>query len=219
MSSDGGTRAVSTRAVTGRQLRAAATRQRMMAAACSVFSIQGYAKATMDEIAREASVAVQTLYFTFGTKAKLLQAAYDFAVLGPDPVPPHLSDWWRAADAEPRLTPAVQLIVQGTLKVFARAAPLVWAVHSDPDAADAYRYNEDLRASGYLLLVDLLAEKAPLSAGLDTRRARDIMLTLLSPATYMLLTAEGSWTATEYGQWVTGAITRELFGAEIDAGG
>lgn len=189
----------------------------MMKSASSVFSAQGYAKSTMDAIAADAGVAVQTLYFTFGTKAELLQAAYDFAVLGPDSVPPHLTEWWRAAEAEPDLHKAVQIIVAGTLDVFARAAPLVWAVHSDPDAQPAYRFNEDLRASGYLTLIELLAKKAPLRPPLDVLHARDILLALLSPATYIMLTAEAGWSAVEYADWVGAAIARELFSEGIAA--
>jgi AcrR family transcriptional regulator len=198
-------------AASRRQERAAATRRRMMEAACRVFSAQGYGKATMDAIAAEAHVAVQTLYFTFHTKQTLLQAAYEFAVLGPDPVPPHLSDWWRSVEADPDVGPAVVTLVDGNLDVFARAAPLVWAVHTDPDAKDAYRFNENLRSEGFLRLIALLAAKRPLRAGLTEPRARDILLTLLGPATYMLLTSESSWTVGEYRTWVIDAILRELF--------
>lgn len=199
------------RALTKRQLSAVATRQRMMSAAYRVFSSNGYGKATMAMIAADAGVAVQTLYFTFHTKADLLQAAYEFAVLGPEPVPPHLTDWWRAVEASPTAESAVDAMVVGTVEIFERAAPLVWAVHSDPDARAAYRYNEGLRSDGVSRLIAILEGKAPLRPGLDAAHAHDILLHLLSPSTYMLFVTESGWSTDEYGAWAAGAIVRELF--------
>ena len=198
-------------APTGRKAQAAATRRRMMEAACRVFSAQGYGKTTMNAIAIEANVAVQTLYFTFHTKQALLQAAYEFAVLGPDPIPPHLSDWWLSVEADPNVGTAVASLVEGNLEVFRRAAPLVWAVHTDPDAHDVYRFNENLRREGFLILVEVLAAKHPLRPGLTRPHARDILSTLLGPPTYMLLTSESGWTIDEYRSWTIAAVLRELF--------
>ena len=71
-----------------RREQAAATRERMLRAAIEVFSEAGYVGARMNDIASRAGVAVQTVYFTFHTKAELLQACFDHAVLGPDRLPP-----------------------------------------------------------------------------------------------------------------------------------
>src|SRR5947209_3194055 len=128
-----------------RKERAAATRRRMMEAAYRVFSERGYAKTTMEAVAAEAGVATQTVYFTFHTKAALLQAAYEYAVLGPEWTPPHLMAWWRAAESEPDVVSAVAHIVDGNVVLFERAARLVWAVHGDEDARPAYEFNETLR--------------------------------------------------------------------------
>ncbi|MGH2394330.1 MAG: helix-turn-helix domain-containing protein, partial [Candidatus Limnocylindria bacterium] len=55
-----------------RRQRAAATRRRIGEAAFRLFALSGYAATTMEAIAREAGVAVQTVYFTFHTKAAVL---------------------------------------------------------------------------------------------------------------------------------------------------
>jgi AcrR family transcriptional regulator len=107
----------------------------------------------MEAVAAAAGVAVQTLYFTFHTKAKMLQAAYEYAVLGPEPTPPHLSAWWRAAEAEPDLAKAVAHIVAGSVELFERAARLAWIVRGDEDARSVYEFNEELRRKGYATLV------------------------------------------------------------------
>src|SRR6476619_2512672 len=62
-----------------RRERAKATRRRIAEAALARFSEYGYAATTMEAIAADAGVAVQTVYFTFHTKAELLLAAMTVA--------------------------------------------------------------------------------------------------------------------------------------------
>jgi AcrR family transcriptional regulator len=197
-----------------RKERALATRRRMMDAAFQVFSERGYAKTTMEAIAAEAGVAVQTVYFTFHTKAELLQAAYEYAVLGPEGTPPHLAEWWDAAEREPDVAKAVAQIVDGTVEVFERAAPLVWAVHGDEDARATYEFNEQLRREGYERIVAFLARKHPLRRGLTRPKARDLMLTLLGPHVFVLLTRQLGWSVREFATWARAALLRELFGLQ-----
>src|SRR5687767_15454664 len=76
----------------GHKQRALVTRRRMLRAAYELFCERGYAATTMNLIAERASVAVQTLYFTFHTKAAILEEAVGAAVLGFD-------DWDPSAEA------------------------------------------------------------------------------------------------------------------------
>jgi hypothetical protein len=142
----------------------------------------------------------------------LLQAAYDYAVLGPEEIPPHLSEWWRAAEAEPDVAKAIGHIVDGTVVLLERAARLVWAVHGDEDARHAYEFNENLRIDGNATIVSFLVRKHRLRRGVSQRRGRDILLTLLGPHVFVLLTTQLGWTAEDYASWVKGALLRELFG-------
>ena len=65
-----------------RRARARATQWRIVKAAFGLFCERGYSGTTMAQIAEAAGVAVQTVYFTFHTKAAVLSRAYDFAVMG-----------------------------------------------------------------------------------------------------------------------------------------
>ncbi len=188
----------------------------MMESACRVFSERGFSATTMEAVAVDAGVAVQTLYFTFHSKGDLLQAAYEYAVLGPDPTPPHLSPWWLAAEREPNVNKAVSSLVDGSVEVFERAAPLVWVVRADEEARDAYDFNESLRVQGYAVMIDFLSRKHPLRPRLTKKKARDLLLTLLGPHVFFLLTTELGWTARDYRTWVKTAILREIFA--IDPG-
>jgi hypothetical protein len=105
------------------------------------------------------------VYFTFHTKAAVLQAAYEYAVMGTTQTPPHQMAWWRAAEAEPDLGRAVAHIVDGSVSVFQRAAPLVWSVHADEDVRPTYVFNENLRRDGYTQVTAMLAGKHRLRHG------------------------------------------------------
>src|ERR1700750_2978268 len=84
-----------------RREQAAETRERIIRAAIDVFGERGYTGARMADIGERAGVAVQTVYFTFHTKPELLQACYEYAVLGPDRLPPHQQPFWARVAAAP----------------------------------------------------------------------------------------------------------------------
>jgi len=200
-----------------RRERAQATRRRIMRAAYERFCDQGYAGATMADVAATAGVAVQTVYFTFHTKAELLAGAYDFAVLGEDdPKPPPLQPWYSAAAAAPDAHAALRLLAGGTAAIIVRAAPLETVVRataaSDPEAAAVWDRHERLRADGYRGMVELLASKAPLAHGLTIERATDLFLLYLGPLPYRGLVVDYGWTVADWLDWTIGALDRELFG-------
>ncbi len=62
--------------MTARAEAAAATRQRLLAAAWQHFASRPYENVRLREIAADASVTVQTLHTSFGSKDQLLTAAY-----------------------------------------------------------------------------------------------------------------------------------------------
>ena len=104
-------------AAPSRKERAAATRRRILDSALTAFSTHGYSSTTMDAVAADAGVAVQTVYFTFRTKGELLQAVYEHAVLGPEQTPPHQMPWWPRPDDGHNITEAVTRFVAGTLEL------------------------------------------------------------------------------------------------------
>ena len=67
---------------------ARATRRRIVAAAAEQFVARGYGATLLDQVADQAGVAVQTVYFHFGNKRTLLKHVMDVAAVGDDePVP------------------------------------------------------------------------------------------------------------------------------------
>ncbi|HEX6198583.1 MAG TPA: TetR/AcrR family transcriptional regulator [Jiangellaceae bacterium] len=194
-----------------RKQRAEATRRRIVEAALEAFVTRGYAATTMTAVAADAGVAVQTVYFVFGTKGDLLQAVYEHVVLGPERTPPHLSEWWRAVEAEPDIKRAVRLLVEGTAELLERAAPLVRTVLGDETARDSYDFNEGLRRDGNEVLIRILTGKHPLRPGLTMDRARDILLLLTGPQVYVQLTRDMKWSRAEVEDWMATSVLHQLF--------
>ena len=109
--------------------RARATRSQITKAASELFAERGYVGTTMADIAAAAGVAVQTVYFVFHTKAEVLDSAYGLAVMGEDdPAVPQDQAWYRKALAEPDISIAVQLVVDGLSDILRRVAPLDFAM-------------------------------------------------------------------------------------------
>ena len=100
--------------------RGAATRNRVAAAAARLFREQGYAATSMQAIADEAGVHVQTIYLAFGTKAAVLAQAAALLVAGADDPDSHPSErpWAKAIQSEP--DPAAKLKEIGARPAAAR---------------------------------------------------------------------------------------------------
>ncbi|MFF0340732.1 TetR/AcrR family transcriptional regulator [Kribbella sp. NPDC004875] len=192
-----------------------ANRQRMRAAAQALFTSKGYAATSMQAIADEAGMAVQTLYFTFGTKRALLSELLDVAVAGDDePVPTLDRPRVRAAIADP--DPEAQLRAQARLarEIYQRVAPVLQVVAhaatADAEIHELWETNNAQRAVVMEQLIAALATKTPLRAGLDTAEATDVALALLSPEVYQFFTVRRGWAADRWEKWTADALVTQL---------
>jgi AcrR family transcriptional regulator len=197
-----------------RRDRARATRLRMIRAAQRVFIARGYAGTRMTDIAGEAGVAVQTVYFTFHTKAELLQACYELAVLGEDDLRPPVGQPWYAAmlDAGDGWA-AIRLFAEGFSAIAARVALLDDVARSaahEPEVLGVRTRNEQLRRDGYGRIVAHLADRFGLPAGLGQAEAADIMFALAGPATYRCLVADCGWPHDRFVGWLAATLSQQL---------
>ncbi len=197
-----------------RAAKAARTRARMLDAAKALFVRQGYAATSMQAIAKEAGVAVQTLYFTFATKRAILGELLDVHVAGDtEPVPTLDRPWVAEAMAAP---PAEQLrlMVAGAGTIFARVADILEVVRSaaavDPEIAEMWQVNLDQRRTVMTAFAERLVAKTELRGGIDAERAADIALATLSPEVYHLLVHQRGWSAREWTDWAADALVRQF---------
>jgi AcrR family transcriptional regulator len=198
-----------------RRDRAARTRRAILDAAHAEFLDRGYHGATIAAIAARAGVATQTVYFVFHTKAELISAVIDTAVLGADdPTPPEATAWWHAMQEAASATDALRHFVRGAAPLYQRAAGisevLRAAALTDPEVHALWQHHDRLQVEAFGKVVDLIAAKAALRPGLDRDTATDVLLTVFGDSTYHLLTTERGWTYDQVVHWCSDALPRLL---------
>jgi AcrR family transcriptional regulator len=186
----------------------------MVGAAYRLFCEKGYTATTMEAIAREADVAVPTLYFTFRTKGAILGEALGAAVMGFDqPVGPEDSSWYEAFQAEPEARRALRILVENTTPILARVGPLMaatYAAASDPEVTSVYELSEKRRAEGYRTIVQMLARKGGLRPGIRVSNATDILLVLLGPQLFDALANGRGWSVGACNRWLVEVLSQQL---------
>ena len=191
-----------------REQQAAETRASVLDAAILLFADRGWAGTGMRDVAREASVSVETVYANFPSKSELLMAAIDVAVVG-DAEPVSL-DQRREFTA----------LGQGSREQRARAAAgLVTGIHrrtagvhlalreaaaSDLDAARRLREGEQRRRTNVEQGASLVAGRAV------TAEECDGLWAVTDVEVYRLLTDLRGWTAKQYETWLADVIERLL---------
>jgi AcrR family transcriptional regulator len=191
-----------------RTARANATKARVVRAAHRLFTERGYLYTTMADIAAEASVAVQTLYLSFGSKAQILSATFDRSVAGDDEALAVLErPWVSALRDEPDLRQALRLLVAEGTAIVARATPIYLRVQeacADVEVAEVLATQRSRRYQTDRGLAGLLAAKPGFAAGVTADQAGDIIYAILSEDTCRLFCIDRGW---ELGQWQAWCLT------------
>jgi AcrR family transcriptional regulator len=200
----------------GRRERGVATRQRMVEATYRLMSTRGYTQTTMADIAVEAGVAVQTVYFSFHNKPALMRAAFEYAVHGDHlPMSPAERPWFTAMQEEPDCDAALGMFVDANIEILHRVMPLVAifnAAGDDPEMASFHAFSERLRRDGYRRVVDVLAGKKALRLGLNADDATSILPVLVGADVYRSMLVDNGWPEAKWRSWVIQTLSEALFG-------
>jgi AcrR family transcriptional regulator len=207
-----------------RRARAQATQWRIVKAAFALFCERGYVGTTMAQIAEAAGVAVQTVYFTFHTKAAVLSRAYDFAVMGEgEPHVPWEQPWYTEMVAAADVAEALRHLVSGVGDITRRLTPLYvvasGSAAGDPEVAAVVDRHERWRIDGYRDMVEVLTAKAPLRAELTPERANDLLLLYVGMDVYHALVEVVGWSHDEWVAWTRSTLADQLFGIDGTASG
>ncbi|WP_051062818.1 TetR/AcrR family transcriptional regulator [Ilumatobacter nonamiensis] len=191
-----------------RKDQARATRRRIIDAALARFTSEGYAAATLDSIAADAGVSVQTVYFHFGSKRNVLKEGVDVLAVGDDlPIPLLERPWMQELHATPDPYRALQLWMDASRKIYERIAPLMRIIRdaagADPEMAAQWDTNQQQRVVAHRALAEALDAKNGLRDGIGVDEATDVLYSLMSPEMYGLLVGDRNWTATRWQAYVT----------------
>jgi AcrR family transcriptional regulator len=200
-----------------RRQQAAQTRRDIEAAANKLFRERGYVGTSMPAIASEAGVVVETIYRSFGSKARLFKAVLEAALAGGSEraeAPPEERPAIRAVIAESNPHRKLELYAATQPGVHGRSGPLyrvlVSAADSDPELREVLDGLEARRLQGLGVLAAQLGESHALRSDLSVEQARDIIWTLCSTPVHDLLVRRRGWTSEGYRDWLTAALQREL---------
>jgi AcrR family transcriptional regulator len=200
---------------TRRAERAEETRRRIVAAATGLFAELGYSATTMETIADEADVAVETVYSRFRNKARLLDAVLGPAIVGDDdPRPLEERPEMAAIRALSDQTAQVRAMAHLSRTILERAAQvhliLETAAACDEKAAQLHRADRRRRRQGQAAYIDMLMGNGALREGLTAEDAADTYASLANPSTYRLLTVDRGWTPLRFEHWLADCLCRLL---------
>jgi AcrR family transcriptional regulator len=190
----------------------AATRARIVEAAGRLFADRGYAATTIDAVAGEADVAVETVYARFKNKRNLLAAYLDVSIVGDaEPVPLLERPDVQAVSAATDQREQVQLLARVMRGVLERNAPVQAALRSavgaDPEL-DALAAEDDKRRKvTQRAFAEILSSREPLRDGVSIRDATDTISALANPENYAYLTRRRGWTPARYERWLAESLT------------
>jgi AcrR family transcriptional regulator len=196
--------------------RAAAERTQLdvIEAATRLFLRDGYHATSITAIAREAGVAVQTVYNAVGAKREVLSRVLDVAAAGeraPRRVPEFMTE---LAEAEPDPVRVLDLLVDFWREGLPRAAPVFRVIREaaavDPEAAELERARAAGRLANYGHAGRLLAERGALREGVTPEDAAVTIFAVGHPEAFRALVLEGGWTADRWAAWARETLRAAL---------
>ncbi|HXS08003.1 MAG TPA: helix-turn-helix domain-containing protein [Rhizomicrobium sp.] len=199
----------------GRKVAAEATRHAILEAARRVFLKQGYAGATMPAIARDAGIALDTVYAVAGKKPALMRLLVESAISGQDEaVPAEQRDYVRAIRAEPDAAAKLRIYAMALGAIQPRLAPifsvLQAAAAQEPDLKALWQEISRRRAANMGLLAQDLVATNQTRRDLSLSQIADIIWSMNAPEYFLLLVAQRGWTAEEFAHWLGDAWARLL---------
>jgi len=200
---------------TRRQAQARETRRQIVEAARKLFTERGYTGATIQEVAKEAGVAPETIYAVFENKRAILAHLIDISVGGDDqPVPLLQRPGPQAVFQEQDSRRQLRLFARDISVILERVAPIFemmrLAAKTEPDIADLLQNLLSQRLHNMAAFVQNLSEHGPLREGLVDAEAAEIVWTLTSPEVFRLLTVDRGWSREQYIRWLADTLTRLL---------
>ena len=188
------------------RLQVEATRRAIVSAARSLFARKGYVATTIAAIARDAGVAVQTVYANFGSKRGIFEAVVEVGQSEPDLL--DIAQQFGAASSDPqrqlRLAAAFNARFFGRLSDIFDALP--GAAAADPALARLRLRQEEGRRERIRGMVAAWAGSGRLRPGLTEAEAVDVMFALGGPEVFRLLVTSSGWSPERYEEWLVTAL-------------
>ena len=194
---------------------AAATRRAILAAGRELFLRQGYARTTVEQIASQAGVAVDTIYATVGRKPALLRELIETAISGRDEaVPARERHYVRAIEAAPDARSRIEIYAAAIAEIQPRIAPLFIVLReaavTDRACADLWSQISERRAQNMRDFAASLRGTGEMRPDLSNEQAADVVWSMNAAEYWDLLVTQRGWTPAAFRGWLVDAWTRLL---------
>jgi AcrR family transcriptional regulator len=196
-----------------RREQAAQTRNRILEAAGELFAASGYARTTIAAIAQRADVAADTVYATFGSKARILTALIDVR-LAPAAGVANVMDRPQAHAVRDEVDQRRQIaaFARDMAAVSARVRPVYEILRTasavEPEMAAIHAEMDSYRLRNMRQVVSWIASRGPLRVDVD--RAGEIVWAVVSPDVARLLCDIQGWSQDQYAEWLEDTLVRLL---------
>jgi AcrR family transcriptional regulator len=181
-----------------------ATRRRVVEAARDLFLERGYVATTMADIAREAGVALQSVYKVGHSKADLLHQVRDVAVAGDDQQVMLLDrPEWEAVRAEADPVQLIGALASLTAAALERLAP-VWVAYREAAAVSATAAANLVTAHQHRLhtFTNLIGAIPRDRLRHSPEHSAETAWAVASPDVYLLLGPVLGWDNDRYVEWL-----------------
>jgi AcrR family transcriptional regulator len=190
---------------TRRDEQARETRLRIIRAARELFVTNGYGRTTLVEIAREAAVAVETVYAVFGNKATLLRQTWYLDFRGDEEdVPLFERDEMQGILDEPDLATRIRRHAAFVAATNRRIGPLTAALEgaaaSEPAAAEMLAEFSKRRLDAATKYAK--AAEATGRLGVSQAECRDVLFATMDGTLWRRLVVERGWSDERYADWL-----------------
>ena len=181
------------------------TRDAITGAARTLFVARGYAGTPIELIAREAGVAVPTVYAVFGTKRAVLESMLD--AMDRDAGPGGLSAAMQGGSSAAQVDELAKFLT----RLFTQNGDLIAATRaasaSDAGMRDLARKGTQRHRRETKKIADAWARAGALRKGLTAADAAAILAAVANHGVFADL-KEAGWSAKRYEAWLADAITR-----------
>lgn len=195
-----------------RREQAARTRARILEEAGALFESQGFGRTTIRQIADAAGVAPDTVYATFGTKARVLTALIDLRLAPEGEANVTETTGARAVQEAPDQRTMVHRFAEDMATISARTRAVFEILRTasavDPAMAAVHAEMEGHRAANVTRVVDWLEALGPLRV--DHDRAVATVWALAGPDVARLLCDVRGWSREEHAAWLDDTLCRAL---------
>jgi AcrR family transcriptional regulator len=192
-----------------REVAAAETRREILRAARRLFAEHGYANTSVQQIAEDSGVAVQTVYSSVGSKAALVLALNDL-IDQEAGVAALAVELFEETDPAQLIAKAVHITRQLNERCGDIVRVLLSAEPAEPDAAAAVAEGMRRHQQGANGISERLAGLRALRADITPQRAAAVFSVMTSPTSWRQLTQDAGWSYDEGELWLAASLGQLL---------